>query len=606
MNGIIGRYELRVPRDYQEIEYLKCNGTQYIDTGLVGSDLSNCEIEAIIKNETTDTTAYNFNGAFLSGSTAQFGLVATSSTECRATINFGFVSAIGVTNLALSQYHTFYIKNGLQKVDGVTIDTLNLGTLNGQKFLLFARTNSSDSSITNCPAMSLKAFSVKSNGSYIRNMIPVRRISDGVLGLYDTANNVFYTNQGTNSFIAGSDVDNWKDIPYSQLETATDVVTSLPVKVYGDGETDISLLLKGNTETSGTPSPQNPVTVDGVGEETANLFSGWTFGKSLDASTGAETINGNGAVSDYISVDFNTNPTYMIKPIYIGFNSFIAAYNSSNQFLGRTAATGRSSATLNSTSFTSGTPQGTGDIAYIRITCYKTGSQTGDIHDIETIKTMAYVGTDDIPYEPYGYKISILKDSQRLTPIYLGDVQTTRQIVKRELTGEEQWASAGAGASIYYQLNIGALNSVITGVSLSSHFENAQISTSTTDVGVRVYNSSSSNLAALNIRPENVSTDYNTAAKFKQWLADQNTAGTPVIVYYVRTTAIASTVNEPLMKIDEYADSIDSTQSGVTIPTTGGTATIDVDTTVKPSELELTYHGWHTHEPLKRENGAWV
>ena len=187
-------------------------------------------------------------------------------------------------------------------------------------------------------------------------------------------------------------------------------------------------------------------------------------------------------------------------------------------------------------------------------------------------------------------------------PVYLGNVQTTRQIVKLELTGEEQWSMAGTGASIYYQLKIGSLNSIVTGVSLSSHFQNAQISTSTTDVGVRVYNSSSSNLAALNIRPENVSTDYNTVAKFKQWLADQNTAGTPVVVYYVKTTATTGTVNEPLRKLDEYSDELTSTQAGITIPTTGTAESFDVSTTLKPSEVSLTWHGWHEHTDTKYSN----
>ena len=37
----------------------------------------------------------------------------------------------------------------------------------------------------------------------VRNFIPARRNSDGVLGMYDTVSNTFFTNAGTGEFIAG-------------------------------------------------------------------------------------------------------------------------------------------------------------------------------------------------------------------------------------------------------------------------------------------------------------------------------------------------------------------------------------------------------------------
>jgi hypothetical protein len=41
------------------------------------------------------------------------------------------------------------------------------------------------------------------NGITKRNFIPARRNSDGVLGMYDTVTNTFFTNSGTGEFIAG-------------------------------------------------------------------------------------------------------------------------------------------------------------------------------------------------------------------------------------------------------------------------------------------------------------------------------------------------------------------------------------------------------------------
>ena len=45
-----------------------------------------------------------------------------------------------------------------------------------------------------------------SSGILVRDYIPVRRDSDGVLGMYDLVNGVFYSNAGTGTFIAGPEV----------------------------------------------------------------------------------------------------------------------------------------------------------------------------------------------------------------------------------------------------------------------------------------------------------------------------------------------------------------------------------------------------------------
>lgn len=282
------KYLPRVPSEYQEVAYLQNSGTQYIDTGLIGTDLYDCEIELIISNESDLATQYNFNGAYKSGFTTQLGLVATSATECRASMNFGFSDAVGVTGLSNHQFHTLYLSDGLQKVDNIQINTVSYGTASSLHFFLFAREQETAPVINYCPAMKLKAFSVRKNGPYIRNMIPVRRITDSVLGLYDIANDVFYTNQGTGTFTAGADVSPWHDtpIPTRKLHNKTDVITSLPVNIYTDGQP--------------------------IG---ANLWNyTFTSGYNLDITTGIPTAYGNQTrmatltpidISAYDSVAFN-------------------------------------------------------------------------------------------------------------------------------------------------------------------------------------------------------------------------------------------------------------------------------------------------------------
>jgi hypothetical protein len=63
-----------------------------------------------------------------------------------------------------------------------------------------------------------------------------------------------------------------------------------------------------------------------------------------------------------------------------------------------------------------------------------------------------------------------------------------------------------------------------------------------------------------------------------------------VTVWYVLATEETGIVNEPLRKIGDYADTIDSTQTSAQIPTTAGSTAISwAGEGLAPSQVELTY-----------------
>ena len=185
-------------------------------------------------------------------------------------------------------------------------------------------------------------------------------------------------------------------------------------------------------------------------------------------------------------------------------------------------------------------------------------------------------------YIPWGYKIPILSGGTT-TPVYLGEVQSERQIYKMVFDGTENW-QLSSDTNIY--ISIATNRAVAWSTIVSSHFTNSQIQT---------------NGALLWFVNRNV--DFDTVEECKTYLQQQYSAGTPVCVWYVLATPTTTTLNEPLRKIGTYADSI----SNVTqIPTTSGSQTFDVDTTLKPSEVQLAYHGWHEHSDKKYSGGSWT
>lgn len=167
------------------------------------------------------------------------------------------------------------------------------------------------------------------------------------------------------------------------------------------------------------------------------------------------------------------------------------------------------------------------------------------------------------------YKIPI-SSANTTTLVYLGEVETTRKIRKLVLTGNEPWVNLN---NLVYINNFGvAAQSPL----ICSHFRNEQ------NTGMWNGNNWVFQLDIFRL-------GMSTLDDWLAYLAAQYANGTPVTVWYVLATEETAVVNEPLMKIGEYADSISKEQAGMSIPTARGTNTLDVDTTVKPSNIYIEY-----------------
>lgn len=227
---------------------------------------------------------------------------------------------------------------------------------------------------------------------------------------------------------------------------------------------------------------------------------------------------------------------------------------------------------------------------------------------IEGTVTQSGTPTPDNPIEPVfkgdlqpngkyqvykTYKIPISSAGQTKT-IYLGQTPTTRRIKKLVLTGEEtNWELYGKSLLGHFLssppyakplLTDGTkttfLSTILPGVDnkgygaiYSGGFE-----------GVYTFIASSGGRTPLCI------TDYDkfsSVSDIQNFLAAQYAAGTPVTVWYVLATPEVGVVNEPLCRIGDYADSVDFSQAGVEIPTTAGTNTLSVGTTVQPSNMSI-------------------
>lgn len=375
----------------------------------------------------------------------------------------------------------------------------------------------------------------------------------------------------------------WHDTPHYVHNTSTDTITTLPTVVYPNATT-ATVGLKGQMVQSGTPSPQNPVMPQGTGERTAQLID------YTQSESGG--IDGSG---NYVPTN-NLRRSTAFTPIDETLQYFVSWTANTNLNVVRinyytSDKTHISREQINKSGTALTIPQ---NAAYFKWTLYSKTDFIIDLSFVQSLQLMINTGSTALPYEPYGYKIPI-SSANTTTPIYLGEVETTRRVKKLVLTGEENWTTySGFSAQNCYQFYTNITNHNVNSEAISTHF------VYTSNLRTLIDNDGTFMFDSIKYIRVHISS-CTTLDDFKSYLATQYANGTPVTVWYVLAEPETGIVNEPLMKIGDYADST----SGITIPTITGKDTFDVETTLKPSEVSLSYTGWHDATVKEWDGSDW-
>lgn len=175
---------------------------------------------------------------------------------------------------------------------------------------------------------------------------------------------------------------------------------TLPLQLDGIGKDLKNYTIYGNTLQNGTPTPDNPVEVQAVGDRTGNLFDGMAEQGSLNDVNGSLVESLTRVRTTKIGV--SEGMTYTMSSNLMSRN--IIAYKN-----GVFVAQVYNGSASNKTSVTFTVPAGSNQIAI----AYK-GNQAGNIditpNDLEWL--MLNKGETALPYEPYGYKIPITTESE--------------------------------------------------------------------------------------------------------------------------------------------------------------------------------------------------
>lgn len=218
---IVGIYEVSLslsslPVAYQEVEYLRATGTQYLKLNFTPNDFDDFKSSFIIEDRKTTMDLFGASGSTSAGASASkvFRLIESGSSQGGA-----FDIAFG-NGWVLAQSKTFFItgikyvvrgtmKDGLQEVyvNNVKVldHTVNYNAFTTNNLMLFALNYGGNAGANN--KVIGKVFTTEFSGynkQYI--LVPCYRKSDNKPGMYDKVNDVFYTNEGTGEFEVGVNI----------------------------------------------------------------------------------------------------------------------------------------------------------------------------------------------------------------------------------------------------------------------------------------------------------------------------------------------------------------------------------------------------------------
>ena len=217
-----------IPDEYQQVEYIESTGTQYIDTGIIPNRNTKLEIEGSFNYGATDSTSIAGTVKNIDKPKSYFGPAAILNSssqilQCSLYFYYNSYHKIGTVlygdrfNAIIESnndkcIHTFYNKNS-QKNYSNTVDSILDTDLSIYLFALHSTHVAIEKSYAN-----IFYCNISKDNNDVRKFIPcysktaVTNI-DGVqvpantIGMYDTVEGKFYTNQGTGEFLKGPDVN---------------------------------------------------------------------------------------------------------------------------------------------------------------------------------------------------------------------------------------------------------------------------------------------------------------------------------------------------------------------------------------------------------------
>ena len=263
-----------LPSWYEQLSYIESTGTQYIDTGLKVGDIYGYDVRYQSTGKVTSATWGLLDGVFGVNSSGADTKIWYIYSNNKPGVSIALRGGSGI-NYYYPSYDAYYaaIHHVKAETDGtVWYNGENLGMLSD--FTTATKTGSItfftvyDANLSKPYYYSkTRMYHVKFYGesqALLGDFVPCKRVSDGVLGMYDAVSGTFFTNKGTGTFLSAPLT---YTIPILNNGTkVAEIIRSAPlyagesISYRGDGLPAVSLCYGSNALTVGTAVQPGSVT----------------------------------------------------------------------------------------------------------------------------------------------------------------------------------------------------------------------------------------------------------------------------------------------------------------------------------------------------------
>lgn len=208
-----------LPSTYSPIEYLQFTGTQYIDTEAIVDSNTGFDITFEVLNGQSSSPYYNLFGvrgndaSGGSGETQNFFRIDTIPVDSNSGTEFKYGSTVYNSGIKNTLKINIKLLNKIYtKPDGSTITVA--GTITTGLSMYIGCINKAGTAYGNKTSMKLYRFKIYNGSTLAHDFIPVQRVSDKVLGLYDLKTSTFKTNAASDIPFTSNLMDDSSSLVY--------------------------------------------------------------------------------------------------------------------------------------------------------------------------------------------------------------------------------------------------------------------------------------------------------------------------------------------------------------------------------------------------------
>ena len=599
-NGVLkARHQSGLPLGYTRLSYLQSSGDQIIDTGYLLRDTDRVEVDYTL-------LPVSSNGdKFILGAQNNPGL-GVGGVWISAWVNnalqygnwyvrFGSSTSSTTTTSVAQQQGTLSLSKGQFVVNDTVVLTPDYVSMPIYPLTLFNRYASDGTLEGKGAVMQMSETRIfDGDNNLIHRYIAARRDSDNELGMYDLVSSTFLTNQGTGDFAAGPVIDlpyGYEPLDYIEVTNSNAGGAYIDTGVTRNGG---DLTYEGEIELISTSGSER----GGIAGAT------WSLSAYVALKCSNRTLDP-GASYPLPAISLNTK--YKIKFEYKTSEVVATLYDENGTQIG-TVTRPQDSWTSSDTRTwligyarditTSGwgftmryrrnkVYQGT-TLAFEGLPARRTSDGALGMYDLVSNTFLTNAGTgsftagatiaDPIIIYADGAPSSLTDADGHVATLEnlfaVGTYADTQEVISGTLThnigamildGTEDWQLATSPTRFFLNLSAGTYSRAVKFTPYCTHCPGCESndSSATTVGGVTDgvgfwYDSASTSFSQMYLRFGSISSITNTT-RLSEFLAEQYAAGTPVVVFYLKETATAETVDGQLLTNAPLTTSADVT-----------------------------------------------